>query len=158
MSAPSASYGSAVTSAELASIPYDDPAAALREELLQYAQRTLEDDRVQLSWAVSTWMQQVGAQLVLTWPVGASAPELTIGGERPQGCLPAVTVQVALACSRAETTRTCDGCRALHAPRRQPKPGQRSFCQTCRDAGVPVKIANRDRRAGVRTKKGDHDG
>jgi len=127
--------------------PHPDPEAALREALLAHANRTLEDDRVQLTWAVSTWMQETGARLVLAWAPGAGAPSLTIGGELGRGCLAAITVQVALACSRADTTRACDGCGALHAPRRQPKPGQRSFCQQCRDAGVPVRLANRDRKA-----------
>lgn len=134
--------------------PHGGPQAAQREALLLHANRTLEDDRVQLAWAVSTWMDESETQLVLTWPTGASAPALTIGGEMASGCLPAITVQVALACSRGETTRTCDGCGALHAPRRQPKPGQRSFCQQCRDSGVPVRLANRDRRARARAASG----
>lgn len=135
--------------------PHADSEAAVREALLLHANRTLDDDRVQLAWAVSTWMHDAGAQLVLTWPTRATAPVLTIGGEMARGCLPAITMQVALACSRGETTRTCDGCGALHAPRRQPKPGQRSFCQQCRDAGVPVKLATRDRRARARVTSGD---
>lgn len=133
--------------------PHPDPEAALREALLLHSSRTLEDDRVQLAWAVSTWMQEAGAHLVLAWPTGATAPTLTIGGEMARGCLPAIAVQVALACARADTTRACDGCGALHGPRRQPKPGQRSFCQQCRDAGVPVRLANRDRRARQRQTK-----
>lgn len=127
-----------------------DEDEGLRVALLAHSNRSLDDDRAQLTWAVTTWMQQAGAQLVLTWPAGAREPLLTIGGERPQGCLPAITVQLALACSRADTTRVCDGCGGLHAPKRQPKPGQRSFCQACRAAGVPVKLANRDRRARTR--------
>ncbi|MGI8994175.1 MAG: hypothetical protein ACR2FP_07700 [Nocardioidaceae bacterium] len=133
--------------------PHTDPEAARREALLMLASRTLEDDRVQLAWAVTEWMRGAGAQLVLTWPAGSTTPALAIGGEMARGCLAAITVQVALACSRGETTRTCDGCGALHAPRRQPKPGQRSFCQQCRDAGVPVKLATRDRRAKQRQRK-----
>jgi len=134
--------------------PFNEPVAdedeGLRVKLLAHSNRSLDDERAQLTWAVTTWMQQAGAQLVLTWPAGAREPLLTIGGERPQGCLPAIAVQVALACSRADTTRVCDGCGGLHAPKRQPKPGQRSFCQACRAAGVPVKLANRDRRARTR--------
>jgi len=49
--------------------PHTDPEAARCEALLLYAGRILEDDRVQLAWAVTTWMQEAGAQLVLTWPV-----------------------------------------------------------------------------------------
>lgn len=129
---------------------HPDREAARREALLLHTSRTLDDDRAQLAWAVSTWMDSAGAGLVLTWPERSAAPALTIGGERARGCLPAITVQVALACGRADTTRTCDGCGALHAPRRQPKPGQRSFCQPCRNDGVPVRLANRDRRARAR--------
>ncbi len=133
--------------------PHPDADAATREALLAHASRTLEDDRIQLAWAVSTWMQEAGTQLVLAWAPGTAAPSLTIGGELARGCLSAITMQVALACSRAETTRACDGCGALHAPSRQPKPGQRSFCQQCRDAGVPVRLANRDRRAKQRRER-----
>ena len=135
--------------------PHTDPEDARREALLLHASRTLEDDRVQLAWAVSTWMQEAGAQLVLTWPTGSPEPTLTIGGAMARGCLPAITVQVALACSRANTTRACDGCGGLHAPRRQPKPGQRSFCQSCRDSGAPVRLAKRDRRARQRQERTD---
>lgn len=135
--------------------PADDE-AALRQALLNYRNGTLGDDRAQLSWAVTTWMQEAGAGLVLAWSTGAAAPELTIGGDLAWGCLAAVTVQVALACARAEPVQTCDGCGTLHAPQRKPKPGQRSFCQACRDAGVPVKLANRDRRAKLRAaREGD---
>ena len=133
--------------------PYTNPDDAIRDALLLHANGTLDDDRVQLTWAVTTWMMDAGAQLVLTWPPGASEPALTIGGERPRGCLPAITVQVALACSRAESTRSCDGCGALHTPRRQPKPGNRSFCEECRRRGVPVKLANRDGRARERAQR-----
>jgi hypothetical protein len=137
-----------------------DSEGGVRAELLLLAGRNLEDDRVQLAWAVTTWMQQVGAQLVLHWPAGAGEPVLAIGGERARGCLQAVTVQVALACARAEATRACDGCGALHAPRRSPKPGDRSFCQACRDAKVPLKIAKRESRSRQREaeKKGSNDG
>nr|CAA9335522.1 MAG: hypothetical protein AVDCRST_MAG46-1662 [uncultured Nocardioidaceae bacterium] len=123
-----------------------------REALLMYASRTLDDDRSQLAWAVSTWLESARAGLALIWPTGANAPTVAIGGAMPWGCLQAITVQVALACSRAESAaRSCDGCGAPHAPRRQPKPGQRSFCQKCREAGVPVKLAHRDRRARQRS-------
>lgn len=136
--------------------PADDE-AALRQALLFYANRTLDSDRTNLSWAVSTWMREAEASLVLTWPPASATPVLTIGGERAWGCLSAITVQVALACSRAEPVQTCDGCGALHAPQRKPKPGQRSFCQACRDAGVPVKLANRDRRAKLRAAREQGD-
>lgn len=138
--------------------PYDNREAALRDALLMHSNGTLDDDRTQLGWAVSTWMEEAGAKLALAWPSGASEPVLTIGGERALGCLPAVTVQVALACARSESTRPCDGCGRLHAPRRQPKPGDRSFCQRCRDAGVPLKIAKRDSRARKRAEKEAQDG
>ncbi len=124
------------------------------EALLGYAKRTLDDDRTQLAWAVSRWMHAAGAALVLTWPTNvATEPLLTIGGELQRGCLAAITVQVALACARAETTRACDYCGALHAPRRAPRPGQRSFCQQCRDNGVPVRLAHRDKRERERADK-----
>ncbi len=166
---PPLTYPLLTDGGELASVPFQDEATALREELLLHCNRTLEDDRTQLAWAVSTWMaeaagvplqlgRQAGAQLVLAWPSGESQPVLTIGGERAMGCLPAVTVQVALACARADTTRPCDGCGRLHAPRRHPKPGARSFCQRCREAGVPLKLAKRDSRARKRAEVEAQDG
>lgn len=124
----------------------DDEESALRLALLDHAGRTLSDDRRQLAWAVTGWLDSLGVRLTFMWPEGVSAPTLGLGGQTA-GCLSAIAVQVALACCRAETTRACDGCGLLHAPTRQPAPGRRSFCEACRQAGVPVKIANRDRRA-----------
>lgn len=143
---------------ETAFLPAPDPDTWRRQHLLELAQRTLDNDRTQLGWAITTWLHDVGAQLVFTWPSGSLEPELTIGGERAWGCLAAVVVQVALACARAETTRTCDGCGGLHAPRRAPRPGQRSFCQVCREAGMPVRVAKRDARARARANMEVSDG
>lgn len=42
--------------------------------------------------------------------------------------------------------RECDGCSVQHRPKRQGRPGERSFCDQCRAEGVPVRLAGRDLR------------
>lgn len=141
-----------------AHVAFHDDADADDELVFQRGYPALTEDRMALTLAVTQWMHDRDAQLILTWPAGATEPSLTIGGQRQYGCLAAITVQVALACSRADTARSCDGCGVLHAPSRQPKPGQRSFCKSCRAALVPQKYANRDRRARERTTRQSNQG
>lgn len=129
-----------------------DPAPDDDTHLLLFANRTVQDDRQTLCWAVGNLLQQAGAGVVLEWPSDARQPRMTLGGQQ-RGCLAAIAVQVALACTRAETTATCSGCGQLYAPAQPPRPGLRHFCERCRRSGVPAKLANRDRRARERARQ-----
>lgn len=61
----------------------------------------------------------------------------------------ALVLQLVMAVCRAEDVATCDGCGTVFVPstRYKPRAGQRRFCEACRAAGVPWKLAARDRRA-----------
>jgi hypothetical protein len=67
----------------------------------------------------------------------------------------AIAVQLALAVCGAEGFAVCYACKVLYAPPRKPRAGERSYCQQCRDAGVPVRQAVADYRARKRRTKGE---
>lgn len=98
--------------------------------------------------ALTRWLHDGDAALRVEWRRGSPQPELVIGGEGPDaGLFTALGLQLALACTRAEGLWRCTACGRLHERSRPPRPGQRAFCDECRVAGVPLKLANRDRRA-----------
>jgi hypothetical protein len=94
------------------------------------------------------WLTEGDARLILDWPPRQTRPELTIGAPvADAGVFCALGIQLSLACARSDGVAVCDGCGSLHSPSRQPRPGQRTFCARCRADKIPVKLANRDRRA-----------
>jgi hypothetical protein len=70
-------------------------------------------------------------------------PEVNL---EPGGLFGALAVDLAFAVGRASGFAFCDGCGDVYAPSRRPVRGKRSYCQRCRDRGVPVLDAQRDRR------------
>jgi hypothetical protein len=44
----------------------------------------------------------------------------------------------------------CTHCQNLYKPKRAPKAGQRNYCPTCRNDGIPVRMAKRDQLARLR--------
>jgi hypothetical protein len=102
----------------------------------------------------SRWLIEGDARLIVHWPEGRSRPEIVLGAPvADAGAFTGIGLQLAMACASSEGLTTCDGCGAVHAPSRQPRPGQRTFCARCRADNVPVKLANRDRRARERAAK-----
>ncbi len=55
----------------------------------------------------------------------------------------ALAVQTALFITGASSAYVCDGCNSVFIPTRQPRYGQAKYCKTCRDSGVPQKVATR---------------
>lgn len=102
------------------------------------------------------WLTEGEARLILNWPPHQARPELTIGAPvADAGVFCALGIQLSLACARSDGVAVCDGCGALHSPSRQPRPGQRTFCARCRENKIPIKLANRDRRARNRSERAD---
>jgi hypothetical protein len=57
---------------------------------------------------------------------------------------------IGLALARAVTLASpmwCDGCGKMYAPSRAPRSGERHYCATCRRKGIPLRDAQRARRA-----------
>ncbi|MDQ3165031.1 MAG: hypothetical protein M3Q17_02540 [Actinomycetota bacterium] len=108
---------------------------------------TVERGRSVVANVCTRWLVDGQAQLVMSWDTGASVPQLTIGAVTADaGMFAGLGLQVVLACARSDGVAICSGCGGLHAPTRQPRPGQRTYCADCRQAGVPQRHADRDRR------------
>lgn len=112
---------------------------------------SLHADRQMVAAALSSWLETGDARLLVTWPGQATLPVLAIGAPIPdRGVFAALGLQLAMAAGRAEGLSTCTSCGVLFAPTRRPRAGQRTFCPACRDAGEPVRFAQRDRLARLR--------
>lgn len=91
----------------------------------------------------------VNAQLML----GDVRPGLEWAGVEPEpyfrtGLYGALAMQLMAAVAAVPTRGYvfCDGCGFPYSPKRQPHPGERSFCSTCREAGVQMRVLMRVRR------------
>ena len=83
--------------------------------------------------------------IVLDGPLGAQRPRLSFTGSN---LLSYLALQVCLLSSRHDAFAVCSHFSITFTPgKRAPKSGQRSFCPACRADGVPVRLAQRDRRA-----------
>ncbi len=108
---------------------------------------TVEGGRQGVAHVCTRWLLEADARLVMAWDARATLPQLTIGAPVPDaGMFAGLGLQVALACARSDGVAICDGCGGLHAPTRQPRPGQRTYCADCRRDRVPQRHADRDRR------------
>lgn len=75
------------------------------------------------------------------YPPSAAKPDLHL---KANGLADALALQTVLTITKGEKSYLCDGCGAVFVPERQPKHGQRKFCQTCRNNRVPQRLASRD--------------
>lgn len=119
--------------------------------------------RALVAQAVSYWLEAGGARVGMEWSTGAR-PRLVIGSGRlpDAGIFGALGVELATRCAGAERLDVCDGDRCgrpfLMNPRQRARlehnPGARTYCPDCRDAGVPARMADQDRRARQRAARG----
>lgn len=80
----------------------------------------------------------------------ATRPRLVFSGP---GLFAYLALQLCLTALKMESLVLCSYCNKQYPPlQRAPKIGQRNFCFECRQAGVPVRIAQRDLRARRREK------
>lgn len=108
--------------------------------------KTTAECRRQVEWLANCWL---GAASVRPWlQTGNGAAQLALGSSRGNSPLfGAIAIQLALAVCGAEGFAVCDGCKELHTPTRKPRSGERTYCQRCRDTGVPQRHAAADYRA-----------
>lgn len=92
-----------------------------------------------------------GVHLRTAYRNGANRPHLFYAAT---SLADGLALQCAVAVCRAESSFICDGCQNVFTPARQPRHGQRKFCNPCRADKVPLRFADRDRRARRRTTKG----
>jgi hypothetical protein len=130
------------------------PPGRYRDDPNDPAARDYRSHRALVAHAVSRWLAEGNAVLALVWEEHANDPMLHTGGREYPGMFTALGLQVALACSRAESLGTCDGCGHLFPPRRAPRAGERSYCEECRRNRVPVRDAKRDHRERQRAARG----
>jgi hypothetical protein len=80
---------------------------------------------------------------------GSSArPKLVFSGPN---LLSYLALQLCLRASKHDAFAVCSYCNRQYAPiGRAPKTGQRNFCPDCREAGMPVRVAQRSRRERLR--------
>lgn len=110
--------------------------------------------RALVAQAVSHWLEAGGARVGMEWSTGAR-PRLVIGsgGLPDAGIFGALGVELATRCAGAERLDVCDGCGLpfLLNPKQRAQleqnPSTRTFCQDCREAQVPKRMAERDYRA-----------
>jgi hypothetical protein len=136
-------------------------AAALQEEKLgaEPDWRMATDTEMQMpqtakeGWRLLTYYADywLKAADVRPWPQFQDGQlRLTLGSDWGHSPLfGAIAVQLVLAISGAQGFAVCDACRNVYAPRRNPRAGERHYCQDCRDHNVP------ERHAAARYRKGE---
>ncbi len=135
--------------------------ACCRGSRASTAPRGVAARRALVAQAVSYWLDAGGARVGMEWSTGAR-PRLVIGsGASPDaGIFGALGVELAGRCATAERLDVCDGCGRpfLMTPKQrarlEQRPGTRAFCPDCREAGVPARMADQDRRARQRAARG----
>lgn len=91
---------------------------------------------------VNQWVGEAGVRPVALYGKGA-VPEFLLSTGSLGGAL---GVQLLLAITGAPSFAVCSECTNLYTPKRKPSAHTRCFCQTCRDAGVPQRLAQRDKK------------
>jgi hypothetical protein len=81
-------------------------------------------------------------------PENDARPKVVFSGPN---LLSHLAIQLCLVASKQDSFAICSYCNSHYTPqKRAPKAGQRNFCPECRESGVPVRIAQRRRRAKLR--------
>ena len=84
-------------------------------------------------------------------PESDARPKVVFSGPN---LLSHLAIQLCLVASKQDAFAICSYCNNHYNPqKRAPKTGQRNFCPECRESGVPVRIAQRTRRAELRQRR-----
>lgn len=120
---------------------------------LEVGEPVTEQDQRGLEWFVpgnaahlhvaraTSQLIEWGVHLRAAYRHGADRPHLFYAAT---SLADGLALQCAVAVCRAKSSFICDGCQNVFTPARQPRHGQRKFCETCRTNKVPEKIAKRD--------------
>ncbi len=103
-------------------------------------------DHMLLKDAVNDWLTFANARLVFDWN-SEQAPAIYLG----HGLFGNLAVQLMSAVSRTEGLALCSACGTPYLPPRQPRAGERHYCQECRKMGAPQRDASRQYRQRRRT-------
>jgi hypothetical protein len=122
--------------------------------------RRADARRALVAQALSYWLEAGGVRVGVEWL--GKRPRFVMGsGAVPDaGILGALGVELVMRCAASERLEECAGCSRpfpLSAPQRarlERDPSARMFCEECREAKVPQRLAMRDRRARLRAAGG----
>ena len=108
----------------------------------------IEVERDAIALAATSWLRLAGVGLEVRWESGHPDVAMRVGG-----LFGGIGLQVALALGDVDGWGVCDGCGTFHIPRRPQAAGRRSFCESCRETGVPARLASRTYRAKKRSSR-----
>ncbi|MDA1315121.1 MAG: hypothetical protein O2968_17455 [Acidobacteria bacterium] len=96
-------------------------------------------ERVKIADVVNEWLILGDVRPVLHWEDWQSKPS-QVKMHQP-GLYPAIAYQLTLSVSTRRVVAICSGCGFGYFPAKAPSPGQRKFCDDCRDRGVDKDLA-----------------
>jgi len=124
------------------------------ENLDRYILAASEDRQVccsAINNVMSQWFDWGNVRPEVRWSTESAEPSFRLGG----GTFGLLTVQLAIAMSRAQTLCTCSGCGHIYIRHdRMPQRGRRNYCPICVETKVPIRDAKRDYRRRGRSKDG----
>jgi len=103
--------------------------------------RSVEEDRLCLGGALTSWLQQGQIHVLFGWP--DLATDEPVFQWRAGSLLLAVGVEIAGAITRTSGVAICSGCGELFPPARRQRPGRRSYCAECREKRIDKRDAER---------------
>ena len=104
--------------------------------------RSLDTARGLLACTINWWLTFGNVRPSIDWAAGRTTTALrfSVGG-----LFGALALQLLLIASGSKGWAICYSCQKPYPPRkRRPKAGQRNFCPTCREAGIPGNLATLD--------------
>lgn len=106
-------------------------------------------DHMRLASKVNDWVVMANLRPMLEWSPGPPRVVFKAANARDgrTTLFSALALQVLLTVSGAKGLAICSGCQSPFSPARRPRKNQRSYCDECREKGVPFRDAKRDERA-----------
>ena len=124
------------------------------------APRRADARRALVAQALSWWLEAGGVRVGVEWLGKRPRFVMGSGSEPDAGILGALGVELVMRCASSERLEECAGCSrpfplsASQRARLERDPSARMFCEECREAKVPQRLAMRDRRARLRAADG----
>jgi hypothetical protein len=100
--------------------------------------------------AATEWLHLAGVGLEVRWDAKSGRPDVAM---KIDALLGGIAMQLALAIGDVDGWGICAGCGAFHVPQRPSASSRRSFCEACRTAKVPRKLASKAYRAKKRARR-----